>query len=166
MKKATMDFSGLVSVTRNVCGVEVRPLSFGDLSILWQTKGQQMKDAYDKIVKEGETVTDGNVVALVTDLIKFAPELARDVFLLAIGDDGEAHYLGQKLVDGERCDDFATATEVWDTRMGIGKQVELLVAVFDLTVSENDTLKKIFKTTADAMKQKSSTNAVLAVINK
>ena len=35
-----------------------------------------------------------------------------------------------------------TAPEVWENYMGIGKQIEVLVAILELTVSESDVLKK------------------------
>ena len=35
-----------------------------------------------------------------------------------------------------------TAAEVWENYMGIGKQIEVLVAILELTVSESDVLKK------------------------
>lgn len=132
-----INFSGLVSVKREVCGVEVRGLNFSDISKQWQTKGQSIMEAYDYIVKEGNN--SGDVISLVNDIVAFAPELARDIFLAAIDDDGEAHEAG---VDSTGKPILLTATDVWERHMGVGKQIEVLVAILELTVSESDVLKK------------------------
>ena len=140
MKKASVNFSGLVSVTREVCGVEVRGLNFGDISKQWQTKGKMIMDAYDRIVKDGASATNSDVIGLVNDIVAFAPDLARDMFLAAIDDDGLAHEAG---IDKETQQPIMlTAAEVWENYMGIGKQIEVLVAILELTVSESDVLKK------------------------
>lgn len=134
MKKANINFSGLVSVTREVCGVEVRGLNFSDISKQWQTNGKMIMDAYDRIVKDGASATNADVLSIVNDVVAFAPDLARDMFLAAIDDDGLPHEAG--------IDIMLTATEVWENYMGIGKQIEVLVAILELTVSESDVLKK------------------------
>lgn len=134
MKKANINFSGLVSVTREVCGVEVRGLNFSDISKQWQTNGKMIMDAYDRIVKDGASATNADVLSIVNDVVAFAPDLARDMFLAAIDDDGVPHEAG--------IDIMLTATEVWENYMGIGKQIEVLVAILELTVSESDVLKK------------------------
>lgn len=138
MKKANINFSGLVSVTREVCGVEVRGLNFGDISKQWQTKGKMIMDAYDRIVKDGASATNADVLSIVNDVVAFAPDLARDMFLAAIDDDGLPHEAG---IDNAT-PIMLTATEVWENYMGIGKQIEVLVAILELTVSESDVLKK------------------------
>lgn len=134
MKKANINFSGLVSVTREVCGVEVRGLNFSDISKQWQTNGKMIMDAYDRIVKDGASATNADVLSIVNDVVAFAPDLARDMFLAAIDDDGLPHEAG--------IDIMLTAAEVWENYMGIGKQIEVLVAILELTVSESDVLKK------------------------
>lgn len=134
MKKANINFSGLVSVTREVCGVEVRGLNFSDISKQWQTNGKMIMDAYDRIVKDGASATNADVLSIVNDVVAFAPDLARDMFLAAIDDDGVPHEAG--------IDIMLTAAEVWENYMGIGKQIEVLVAILELTVSESDVLKK------------------------
>lgn len=140
MKKANVNFSGLVSVKREVCGVEIRGLNFADISKQWQTKGAMIIDAYDRIVKDGESATNADVVTIVNDIVAFAPELARDIFLAAIEDDGLPHEAG---IDADTQQPIMlTAGKVWDNHMGIGKQIEVLIAIIELTVSESDTLKK------------------------
>lgn len=134
---AIRDFSGLVSIRKVVHGVEVRPLSFADLSLLWQTKGQAMMTAYDEIVKNGNSPTNGDMINFVNDILKFAPDLAKSAFLMAIDDDGSQVAVGDELM---------TAGEVWDKKMGGGKQVDVFMAIMMITVEESDTLKKIFKT--------------------
>ena len=97
-------------------------------------------DAYDRIVKDGASATNSDVIGLVNDIVAFAPDLARDMFLVAINDDGLPHEAG---IDKEtQQPSMLTATEVWERYMGIGKQIEILVAVLELTVSESDVLKK------------------------
>ena len=140
MKKANINFSGLVSVTREVCGVEVRGLSFSDISKQWQTKGKMIMDAYDRIVKDGASATNADVLSIVNDVVAFAPDLARDMFLAAIDDDGVARETG--MFDELNSPILLTASEVWEHHMGLGKQIEVLVAVLELTVSESDILKK------------------------
>lgn len=132
-----MNLTGLITPKTTVHGVSIRALNFADISNAWQTKGTEIIKAYDTIVQKGESATSQDVVALVSDIIKFAPDLARDVFLAAIDDDGSEHEIGYGV--------FATAADVWDKHMGVGKQFEVLAAVFNLTVSESDTLKKTFK---------------------
>ena len=140
MKKANVNFSGLVSVTREVCGVEVRGLNFSDISKQWQTKGKMIMDAYDRIVKDGASATNADVISIVNDIVAFAPDLARDMFLAAIDDDGVPHEAG---IDKDTQQPIMlTATKVWERYMGIGKQIEILVAILELTVSESDVLKK------------------------
>ena len=140
MKKANVNFSGLVSVTREVCGVEVRGLNFSDISKQWQTKGKMIMDAYDRIVKDGASATNADVISIVNDIVAFAPELSRDMFLAAIDDDGLTHEAG---IDKHTQQPIMlTATEVWESHMGIGKQIEILVTILELTVSESDVLKK------------------------
>lgn len=140
MKKANINFSGLVSVTREVCGVEVRGLNFSDISKQWQTKGKMIMDAYDRIVKDGASATNADVLSIVNDVVAFAPDLARDMFLAAIDDDGVPHEAGIDKATQQPI--MLTAAEVWENYMGIGKQIEVLVAILELTVSESDVLKK------------------------
>ena len=140
MKKANVNFSGLVSVTREVCGVEVRGLNFSDISKQWQTKGKMIMDAYDRIVKDGASATNADAISIVNDIVAFAPDLARDMFLAAIDDDGLPHVAGFDKATQQPI--MLTATEVWENHMGIGKQIEVLVAILELTVSESDVLKK------------------------
>lgn len=140
MKKANINFSGLVSVTREVCGVEVRGLNFSDISKQWQTKGTIIMDAYDRIVKDGASATNADVVSIVNDVVAFAPDLARDMFLAAIDDDGLPHEAGIDKATQQPI--MLTAAEVWENYMGIGRQIEVLVAILELTVSESDVLKK------------------------
>ena len=140
MKKASVNFSGLVSVTREVCGVEVRGLNFSDISKQWQTKGKMIMDAYDRIVKDGASATNADVLSIVNDVVAFAPDLARDMFLAAIDDDGLPHEAGIDKATQQPI--MLTAAEVWENYMGIGKQIEVLVAILELTVSESDVLKK------------------------
>lgn len=130
MKKAKINLNGLVSVTKEVHGVQVRGLNFADLATQWNTNGKSMMDTYDQIVAVADT-NDTN--AIINAIIKFAPDLAKSAFLAAINDTGEPHE-----VNGE----MLTAGEVWDTKMSIGKQADFLIAIFELTLSENDNLKK------------------------
>lgn len=130
MKKAKINLNGLVSVTKEVHGVQVRGLNAADLSTVWNTNGKSMMDAYDQIVAVADT---NDTIAVINAIIKFAPDLAKSAFLAAINDDGEQHE-----VNGE----MLTAGEVWDTKMSIGKQANFLIAIFELTLSENDNLKK------------------------
>lgn len=131
MKKAKIDLSGLVSPTRVVHGVEVRGLNFADLSAQWQTNGTRLMEAYDEIAAAGNNLDD--LYGFANTIIKHAPDLARAAFLAAINDKGETYE-----VNGEEL----TAGEVWDTKMAIGKQVDIVVAIVKLTLSETDTLKK------------------------
>lgn len=130
MKKAKINLNGLVSVTKEVHGVQVRGLNFADLATQWNTNGKSMMDTYDQIVAVADT-NDTN--AIINAIIKFAPDFAKSAFLAAINDDGKQHE-----VNGE----MLTAGEVWDTKMSIGKQADFLFAIFELTLSENDNLKK------------------------
>ena len=130
MKRAKINLNGVVSVTKEVHGVQVRGLNFADLAAQWNTNGGSMIEAYDKIVENANTE---DTIATINALIKFAPNLARAAFLAAINDDGEAMD-----VNGE----MLTAGEVWDTKMSIGKQADFLIAIFELTLAENDNLKK------------------------
>lgn len=132
MKKAKLDFSGVVSVTKVVHGIEVRGLNFADISAQWQSNGARLIDAYDEIIKAGESIND-DTLTLVNAIIKHAPDLARASFLAAINDKGEVHELdGQEL----------TAGEIWDTKMSVGKQADFLIAIIELTLTEADDLKK------------------------
>ena len=116
MKKAKLDFSGVVSVTKVVHGIEVRGLNFADISAQWQSNGARLIDAYDEIIKAGESIND-DTLTLVN----------------AINDKGEVHELdGQEL----------TAGEIWDTKMSVGKQADFLIAIIALTLTEADDLKK------------------------
>lgn len=130
MKKAKINLNGLVSVTKEVHGVQVRGLNFADLATQWNTNGKSMMDTYDQIVAVADT---NDTIAVINAIIKFAPDLAKSAFLAAINDDGKQHE-----VNGE----MLTAGEVWDTKMSIGKQADFLFAIFELTLSENDNLKK------------------------
>lgn len=132
MKTAKLDFSGVASVTKVVHGIEVRGLNFADISTQWQSNGARLIDAYDEIIKAGESIND-DTLTLVNTIIKHAPDLARAAFLAAINDKGEVHELnGQEL----------TAGEIWDTKMSVGKQADFLIAIIELTLTEADDLKK------------------------
>lgn len=131
MKKAKIDLSGLVSTTRMVHGVEVRGLNFADLSAQWQSNGVRLIDAYDEIIKAGGNLDD--MYGLANAIIKHAPDLARAAFLSAINDKGETYE-----INGEEF----TAGEIWDNKMSIGKQADVVIAIMELTLSETDTLKK------------------------
>ena len=132
MKKANLDFSGVVSVTKVVHGIEVRGLNFADISAQWQANGARLIDAYDEVMKAGANVGD-DTLTLVNAIIKHAPDLARAAFLAAINDTGEVHEL-----DGVEL----TAGKIWDTKMSVGKQADFLIAIIELTLSEADDLKK------------------------
>nr|DAS96674.1 MAG TPA: hypothetical protein [Caudoviricetes sp.]DAY13560.1 MAG TPA: hypothetical protein [Caudoviricetes sp.] len=144
MKNANIDFSGVVSVSKIVHGVEVRGLNFADVSAQWQTNGTRLMDAYDEIVAAGANTED--VMNLANTFIKHAPDLARAAFLAAINDDGAVHAI-QKPNTPEGSQDpndylQLTAGEIWDTRMSIGKQADFIMAIIELTMAESDTLKK------------------------
>ena len=74
-----------------------------------------------------------DLMDVANSIIKYAPDLARAAFLSAINDKGEKHPVG---------DEELTAAQIWDTRMGIGKQMDIVIAIIDLTMNESDNLKK------------------------
>lgn len=131
MNIAKMDLSGLVSTTRVVHGVELRGLNFADLSAQWQTNGTRLIDAYEDIIKAGADLDD--MFGLANTIIKHAPDLARAAFLASINDKGDKHQIG---------DEELTAGEIWDTKMAIGKQADVIIAILELTLSETDNLQK------------------------
>lgn len=131
--KAKINLNGLVSVTKEVHGVEVRGLNFADLSAQWQTNGQSMIEAYNAIVASGEVGAEASVQQIVNAVIKHAPNLGRTAFLAAINDDGSLYEVGGEML---------TAAQVWDTKMSFGKQGEILLAILELTLAESDNLKK------------------------
>lgn len=133
MKQAQMDFSGVVSTTKNVHGVDVRGLNFAELSIQWQSNGTRLIDVYEEIIKATEN-TENDTLTLVNAIITHAPDLARAAFLAAINDKGELRNIG----NGE----MMTAGEIWDSQMSVGRQIDFIVAILELTLNEADDLKK------------------------
>lgn len=140
------NLTGLVSVTRNVHGVEVRGLNYADLALMWNKNAKGMIEAYDKVMKATETETEGkdesDVVKVATAIIQHAPDIACQAFLAAINDKGETHN-----INGENL----TAAEVWTNHMAFGKQTEVLLAILDLTLSESDVIKKKWEEIKTAM---------------
>lgn len=132
MKKANIDFSGVVSVSKVVHGIEVRGLNFADISAHWQANGKRLIDVYDELVKAGVNA-ESDMLSMANAIIKYAPDLARAAFLAAINDDGSLHEIGGVEM---------TAGDIWDTKMSIGKQADFLFAIIELTLSETDNLKK------------------------
>lgn len=126
-----MNISGLVSPTKEVHGVTVRGLNFADLSAQWQSNGVRLMEAFDEVMAKSKGSDD--LMDVANSIIKYAPDLARAAFLSAINDKGAKHTVG---------DEELTAGEIWDTRMGIGKQMDFVIAIIDLTMNESDNLKK------------------------
>ena len=126
-----MNLEGLLSPTMEVHGVTVRGLNFADLSAQWQSNGTRLMEAFDEVMAKANGSDD--LIDIANSIIKHAPDLARAAFLSAINDKGEVHVIG---------DEELTAGEIWDTRMGIGKQMDVVIAIIDLTMNESDNLKK------------------------
>ncbi len=135
--KPKIDFSGVVSVTKIVHGIEVRGLNFADIAAQWNTNAAAMMMGYEAVMEQLNAAKDSdNGLDIVNAIISVAPDLARAAFLAAINDKGETG-----LVDGVEM----TAAEVWDTKMSIGRQADFLIAIFELTMNESDNLKKKLK---------------------
>lgn len=126
-----INLEGLLSPTKEVHGVKVRGLNFADLSTQWQSNGVRLMEAFDEVMAKANGSDD--LMDVANSIIKYAPDLARAAFLSSINDNGEKH-----IIDGEEL----TAGEIWDTRMGIGKQMDFVIAIIDLTMNESDNLKK------------------------
>nr|DAI43076.1 MAG TPA: hypothetical protein [Caudoviricetes sp.] len=133
MKKANIDFSGVVSVSKVVHGIEVRGLNFADISAYWQADGKRLIDVYNELVAAGVNA-ETDMLSMANAIIKHAPDLARAAFLAAINDDGSPHDVGNGI--------DMTAGDIWDNLMSIGKQSDFLFAIIELTLSETDNLKK------------------------
>lgn len=127
-----MNISGLVSPTKEVHGVTVRGLNFADLSAQWQSNGVRLMEAFDEVMAKSKGSDD--LMDVANSIIKYAPDLARAAFLSAVNDKGEKHLIGEE--------EELTLGEIWDTKMGIGKQMDFVIAIIDLTMNESDNLKK------------------------
>lgn len=126
-----MNISGLVSPTKEVHGVTVRGLNFADLSAQWQSNGVRLMEAFDEVMAKSKGSDD--LMDVANSIIKYAPDLARAAFLSAVNDKGEMYPVGEEEL---------TLGQIWDTKMGIGKQMDFVIAIIDLTMNESDNLKK------------------------
>ena len=72
MKKANIDFSGVVSVSKVVHGIEVRGLNFADISDYWQADGKRLIDVYNELVAAGVNA-ETDMLSMANAIIKPRP---------------------------------------------------------------------------------------------
>lgn len=129
MKKG---FSGYAVATRDVHGVSLRALTFTDVNTLWAKHREDIMAVFDLVDSELKTqgLNMGNVetLTIINMVVSKAPAIMEDVLLIAA--DMSLHDKEQREMVG---------------KVNAGHMADMLGAVFEMSVAESDTLKKIIQ---------------------
>lgn len=105
---------------------QVRALNDSDLSLLWQKHEEAMEQVFELARQSRQPDAEWDVSSIINIAARTAPDLITDVITLASGE----------------ADWAATAAGV--AAMPFGLRIDLLAAVFQLTVHSEGGLEKLF----------------------